>query len=49
MTTAIFRFRLTDRPDAWLTMIDPACTTLDAARETLAFLFSDRLLEVVAV
>ncbi len=44
--TRIYMFRLTDRPDAWLTMLAPGCE-LDQARRDLVLRFgADRVIEV---
>ncbi len=43
----VFRFRLADRPDTWLTMLAPGCD-LDAARHTLRLRFgAERVADVV--
>lgn len=43
---SIFLFRLTDKPDAWLTMLAPGCD-LDEARRSLVLRFgAERLIEV---
>ena len=42
----VYHYRLTDRPDTWLTMLAPGCD-LDEARRTLALRFGpERLVEV---
>jgi hypothetical protein len=42
----VYRYRLTDRPDTWLTMIAPGCDP-DEARRSLALRFgAERLIEV---
>jgi hypothetical protein len=42
----VHRYRMTDKPDIWLTMIAPGCSLEDAARD-LRGRFGERLLEVV--
>jgi hypothetical protein len=42
----VYRYRLTDKPDAWLTMIAPDCD-LDEARRSLHLRFGERLTAVV--
>ena len=45
--TNVFWFRVADRPEQWLTMIDPARPTLDEARASLEQRFgAARVLEV---
>ncbi len=42
----VFRFRLTDRPDTWMTMLAPGCA-LDQARHDLVLRFgAERVIEV---
>ena len=42
----VYQYRLTDRPDTWLTMLAPGCD-LDEARRTLALRFgAERVIEV---
>jgi hypothetical protein len=41
-----FRYRLTDEPSTWITMIAPGCE-LEEARRTLDLRFGKRLLDVV--
>lgn len=44
--TGVYRYRLTDRPDIWLTMLAPNCDA-DQARHALVLRFgADRLIEV---
>jgi len=42
----VFRYRLLDKPDIWLTMIAPDCD-LDEARRSLALRFGEKLTTVV--
>jgi hypothetical protein len=42
----VYRYRVTDKPGTWLTMIAPGCDLEDAARD-LRGRFGERLLEVV--
>ena len=42
----VYRYRLLDKPDSWLTMISPDCD-LDEARRSLALRFGERLTAVV--
>jgi len=42
----VYRYRLLDNPDTWLTMIAPDCD-LEAARRCLRLRFGERLTEVV--
>ncbi|NCA72316.1 MAG: hypothetical protein EOM91_20035, partial [Sphingobacteriia bacterium] len=42
----VYQYRLTDRPDAWLTMLAPGCD-LDQARRDLALRFgAERVIEI---
>jgi hypothetical protein len=41
----VYRYRVTDKPDTWLTMIAPGCDLADA-QHTLELRFPGRLLEV---
>jgi hypothetical protein len=42
----VYRYRLSDRPETWLTMIAPNCD-LDEARRCLRLRFGERLTDVV--
>ena len=42
----VYRYRLLDKPDTWLTMIAPDCD-LEEARRCLRLRFGERLTEVV--
>ena len=42
----VYRYRLLDKPDTWLTMIAPDCD-LEEARRSLALRFGERLTAVV--
>jgi hypothetical protein len=42
----VYRYRLLDKPDTWLTMIAPHCD-LEEARRSLALRFGERLTAVV--
>lgn len=43
----VYRFRLTDRPEVWLTMLAPGCD-LDDARHALTLRFGpERLIEIL--
>jgi hypothetical protein len=41
----VFRYRVTDKPDVWLTLICPGCDPAEARRH-LELQFRDRLLDV---
>jgi hypothetical protein len=44
--TFVYRYRLTDKPDSWLTMIAPGCD-LEEARRTVVLKFgAGRVLDV---
>jgi len=42
----VYRYRLIDKPDTWLTMIAPDCD-LEEARRSLRLRFGERLTAVV--
>ena len=42
----VYRYRLIDKPDTWLTMIAPDCD-LEEARRSLRLRFGERLAAVV--